>query len=74
MNNQIEELINNFDFVKVQKIMKFLNWTWFPRNDVPSLDELKKEANSLLKEAMNQSYCDISTGGFEVINDNTSIN
>jgi hypothetical protein len=76
MRDKIEYILNNFDFKKVNRVMTFLNWTWFPQNRVPDLAELRKMAESLLRQAINEKEkpISISTGGFEVISNNDEIN
>ena len=75
MKDQIQKIMNNFDFEKVHNIMKFLNWTWFPWNIVPTVDMLKQEAESLLIQiSSHPKYKNISTGGLEVIIDKQTIN
>ena len=66
-SEHIDAIINNFDFEKVNKVMNFLNWTWFFSTTCPTIDELKQEAKRILNE-----ICDseddtiaISTGGFK---------
>lgn len=59
-------IMDNFDWEKVHKVMKFLKWTWatsLEDNSVPSIRELKLSAlwhlNSLDKENL---YCSSSGG------------
>ena len=74
MRDQIQKIMNNFDFEKVHNIMKFLNWTWFPWDIVPTVDMLKQEAESLLIQiSIHPEYKNISTGGFEVTIDKQTI-
>lgn len=50
MKKLIKEVLSNFDFEKVHKVMTFLDWTW--RYDrVPDVLELRHTAERLLKEA-----------------------
>ena len=75
MRDQIQKIMNNFDFEKVHNIMKFLNWTWFPQNTIPTIDKLKQETESLLIQiSTHPEYKNISTGGFEVTIDKQTIN
>ena len=68
MKENIDKMINNFDFEKVHKVMSFLDWRWYPLNVVPSIDELKKQARELLEQiCVEPSIHDISTGGLEVV-------
>lgn len=72
----IREIMEWFDFEKVEKTMKFFNWTW-GETSVPSVDELKQGATEILTECYNEcrkemrnddskeSYeWNVATGGF----------
>ena len=67
---QKEQLINNvmadFDFERVQKVMSLLNWKY--HNGVPTVFELKKFAQSLLESVLRapQKYDSVYSGGFFV--------
>lgn len=67
----IEEILENFDFRKVHKAMKTLNWTWGSRPNaaVPSKKLLKEKARWLLEYAVREakskgSAFEIATRGF----------
>lgn len=47
----IEECIENFDFDRVEMVMKDLKWTWFPARNSPTLEELKESAEEQLYSA-----------------------
>ncbi len=73
-NKQIEEIIDNFDFFKIEKVMSYLNWTWYNFNYgktyFPSITQLKDCARKLLDEALTlgvETKKDgfISTAGFK---------
>jgi hypothetical protein len=66
--SQIEYVLNEFDFKRVRKAMKMLNWVWFPINKVPTIKQLKEYARNLINQAVEnpQSHCIIGCGGFEV--------
>ena len=49
----IEKIIENFDFEKVQKIMKHLNWIYWDSKDTPSIERLKETAISNLEICCN---------------------
>lgn len=72
IDEHIKFIIDNFDFAKVEQIMIFLNWNWFTSlgYKIPSIDELKNEAFSLLINAYNSDVTTISTGGFKVTKNN----
>jgi hypothetical protein len=47
----ITDIMDNFNFKKVQSVMKFLNWRWSSAEDgVPTVMEIRKEARKLLVE------------------------
>ncbi len=75
----INDIMENFDFAKVYKIMVDYNWVWFDRKTqktrVPTLEEIKDNARELLERAwdqLNETEYDYSgwkeifveTGGF----------
>lgn len=47
----IEKIIDNFDFDKVLKVMKHIDWMWNGEKNLPSVEQLKKAATEKL------SYC-----------------
>lgn len=49
----IEKLIANFDFEKVQKVMKCLDWQYWDSEETPSIERLKETAISNLKSCCN---------------------
>lgn len=60
---QIESIINEIDFKKINSVMTFLDWKW-GMNDahIPNIDELKEEAIRLLEIA--KKYRNEKEGGF----------
>jgi hypothetical protein len=63
LNNQMDEIMDSFDFDKVNKMMCAVNWKWATTEDgVPSKYELRKEARRLMRCAINGEDC--ATGGF----------
>ena len=69
----IDNIMDNFDFHKVHKVMKQLNWHWaFAEEGIPREDELRKEARKLLNECLyaliknGEDNWSIATGGFQV--------
>jgi hypothetical protein len=71
---RFEDVMNRFDFVKVNKVMKLLNWTWGGTREVPSTVEMEMMCYSLLADLLDHlKYTDTdypftcSSGGFEVI-------
>jgi len=75
VNQMIDDIMDNFDFIKVQTVMEALNWQWAGKG-VPSIKQLKETAVYLLKGAAElrlgdylESYWEQgiinSTGGFQ---------
>lgn len=65
----IEDILDEFDFDKVHKVMEFLNWTWVSRespNIPPTVGQLRKKARSLMLYCLNKGDQSIATGGFWV--------
>lgn len=73
---RIKDIIDNFNFKRVQMVMEALDWHYFDDNEnIPSLNRLKETATYALNEAINElkkniinsdySYCE--TGGFRAI-------
>lgn len=61
----IKYILDNFDFVKVNDIMKKLDWCWFGTDGVPTIDILKRQASDMLNDIYDSDYTTSSTGGFE---------
>lgn len=49
----IEDVMDNFNFEQVQKVMDFLDWKWYisGSSEVPTVETLRKEARRLLDMA-----------------------
>ncbi len=45
----IEDILNEFDFDKVERAMEALDWKW--RGQTPSIEDLREEAERLLRGA-----------------------
>ena len=45
----IKDIMNEFDFNKVECVMDALNWRW--RGQIPTIDDLRDEAERLLRGA-----------------------
>ena len=58
----IEKMLENFDFEKVQNVMRALDWRW--RGEEPTVKQMIDCARNLLIEAQ-QKKCRIGIGGFE---------
>ena len=70
--DEIDDIMDNFDFAKVRECMELLNWKWVNHDDggfeVPKTSIIKKTARRLMQEAMDSSKASYSvgTGGFQV--------
>ena len=72
---QLQELLMNFDFEKVEKVMEFLGWTWVSANgQVPDKFIIQDEAFKMLTDCYHRYWDDtdrretpyyISCGGLE---------
>jgi hypothetical protein len=72
-DEMIQEILDNFDFEQMHKVMTFLNWKWY-YDAVPTIEELKEIAKNLLNQTVkginnfkgfNNLFC--SSGGFRAI-------
>lgn len=77
VNQMIDNIILEFDFIKVQSAMEALDWKWAGIG-IPTLDGLRNEAHRLLRGAANSRLYEFkdehwlegiqnSTGGFEAM-------
>lgn len=68
VDKKVRDVINNFDFDKVKKVMDYLNWDW--RGQIPTINEIIGEAQRLLYDAVqaldtnNSDEAHVGTGGF----------
>ena len=54
VRDEIENVLDEFDFATVHKVMEFLEWNWFGAMDgIPTLSEIRKSARRLLIEVAN---------------------
>lgn len=68
---KIANVMENFDFYKVHKVMELLQWVWITCGEdgnsaVPTVGQMKAEANRLLIEAAYEKTI-ISCGGFKAV-------
>lgn len=67
--NQIEDLLDEFDFDKVKKVMDHLEWNYYNSADKQvSIGELRRMARDLLERVYNTDACSdyfTACGGFE---------
>jgi len=65
-DSKIYDIMSNFDFEVVNKVMVFLDWKWgwgF-EGRIPTIEELKETARRLLMDVCEPGVSHISTGGF----------
>ena len=65
----VEEILRQFDFKKVHKVMTVLDWTWGDHERVPTVGELRDCARELLTCCLKQGKGFSCTGGFWAILD-----
>ena len=78
INKMVDEILEEFNFERVQTVMFKLNWQWaMTAQGIPTIEELKETAERLLRQAaeyrLSKEYGDVdwgtpilsSTGGFE---------
>lgn len=65
LEDQIEAIMAQFDFRRVRKCMKLMDWKWAPCFKVPSMNELRKTARDMLEEVSKMpAGSRVATGGF----------
>lgn len=66
MTNEIEEVLKNFDFEKVRKVMVLLDWKWHGDGEpeIPSIYRMIELSRNLLKKAGKRKHGLVATGGF----------
>ena len=65
-NDIIEDILDEFDFGRVQQVMEHLNWTWYDSAGVPTLGHMRKTARRLMRECIKHEDYYTATGGFFV--------
>jgi len=68
--NQIDEIMDNFEFDRVQKMMTSIDWTWYTDGEskIPSQPELREAARSCLRTVAEKDCFMVGSGGFTAIN------
>ena len=67
--NKIDNIMRDFDFGKVRRIMEVLDWKWartLSEGGIPTISDLRAEAKRLLVEAATE-HSTISTGGLRAV-------
>lgn len=71
--SKLEELLQNFSFARVWKVMRTLDWKWVGCPDTPSISDMTKVVgvlyNSIEEQVLNGQYALASTGGFTLTYD-----
>ncbi len=66
--NQIDNIMDNFDFHKVYKVMKYLNWEWYNSKIemtlIPNECDIRIHAREMLKSLFEKELCSVECGGF----------
>jgi hypothetical protein len=66
IQEQIDEVMDSFDFASVEKIMLALDWKWATgegmKKEIPDEYEIRKSARERMRGAARSGYC--SSGGF----------
>ena len=64
---KIDDIMRNFNFEKVHKVMEMLDWKWaMTKYGVPTVEELKVEARRLLEDATHEET-QVATGGLRAV-------
>ncbi len=69
-DEQIENIMQNFKWLRVAKTMKALNWKWAGAKTCPSVDEMMAHARSLLFDVCKPKITGCRSGGFYASRDN----
>jgi hypothetical protein len=60
---KIDLVLDYFDFKKVRRVMKALDWVWVGINRVPETKQIRSKAEYLLNELNIKNYKALGTGG-----------
>lgn len=62
----IDEILDEFDFEKVHRVMVALDWQWYIQGEKtnPSIADLRRTARSLLQHVVNNKNIAAASGGF----------
>jgi len=68
---KIDEVMDNFDFERVHRVMTFLDWKWHSSEmSVPTIPDMRVQVRRLIRDAINLYAtgrdATIGTGGFSV--------
>ena len=62
---QIEAILDYFDFERVKRAMEALDWTWAFTDGIPEIGDLRSQGRNLLKRIKDKPGESISTGGLK---------
>jgi hypothetical protein len=66
LSNIWEDILENFDWERVHKMMIVSNWKWHSVGGVPTVSELKKELKSAVERSYHSTGFVLEFGGFRV--------
>lgn len=52
IQNDIDTIMDCFNFEKCHEVMTFLNWKWHDTNGVPEVYELRRHARRMIRDAV----------------------
>lgn len=69
ISDLVEDVLDEFDFYKIAKVMHFLEWKWDHVTGVPTMGDLRRQARKLLRLAINgcinnETHYVVGSGGF----------
>ena len=76
LTEKFEQVLDEFDFIKIYNIMKFLEWKWHDADENPGVNEMIRNCKRLFQNCLDMYIRDgergfSGSGGFEIeINNN----
>jgi len=64
---QIDDIMDNFPFARIQAMMEADGWTWGSRPHLPDESELRQTARRLLRSLADEELSHAGTGGYTAI-------
>jgi len=52
LDEDIEQIIDYFDFEKCHKVMELLEWEWWNTNGVPSIGQMRHYARRIIRDCV----------------------
>lgn len=68
IQEQIDNIMDTFEFDRVQTVMTALDWKWYSHEDIPGIVEIRQSARKTLN-TLRQDYRTSGSGGFTAIKD-----